>query len=142
MINNSNRNHLLTAFFLAMLLISAAYASFITQVQAAETTSQQKAISTLSNVVGLDTSKYYVSTTQCPDDLYKDNLPRENIRTILDTAGSKVDTLCTFINGSLQKIYVYSNEGSPCMNTLITSDVAIAQSFLTNYQTQTRIALY
>jgi hypothetical protein len=123
-------------------LISAAYASFVPQVQAADITSQQKAISTLSNVVGLDTSKYDVSTTPYPTDMYRDNLPRENIRTILDTAGSKVDTLCTFINGSLQKIYVCSKEGSPRMNTLTTSDVAMAQNFLTNYQAQSQNSFY
>jgi hypothetical protein len=132
---------LLTAVILMTLFASIVYTS-IPNAKAAELTSQQKVISTLSNVVGLDTSKYDVTAIQSPNDLYRDNLPRENIRTILDTAGSKLDTLCTFINGSLQKIYVCANEGSPRMNTLSTSDVDMAQDFLTNYQAQSSKSFY
>ena len=105
---------LLTTVILLTLFASIAYTA-IPNAYAAELTSQQKALSTLNNVVDLDTSKYDITTTQNPNDLYKDNLPRENIRTILDASGSKIDALCTFINGSLQKIYVCNKEGPPHM---------------------------
>jgi hypothetical protein len=137
----SKLQKLLTVIIIITLLASIAYTS-IPNAKAAELTSQQKTISTLSNVVGIDTSKYNVSVTQSPGDLYRDTLPRENIRTILDAEGSKLDTLCTFINGSLQKIYVCANEGSPRMNTLSTSDIGMAQNFLTNYQAQSRNPFY
>ncbi|MCW3999743.1 MAG: hypothetical protein NWE93_05850, partial [Candidatus Bathyarchaeota archaeon] len=127
----------LTGIIIFVLLTSIAY-PFIPNTQAAGLTSQQKAISTLNNVVGLDTPKYNISINQESNDLYRDTLSRENIHIKLDAADSNVDTLCSFINGDLQMIYVSANEGSPRMNTLINSDVDTAQNFLVNYQTQNK----
>lgn len=114
----------------------------ISGANAAELDIQQKAISTISNVVGLDTSKYDISTAQDPQDVYKDSLPRENIRAILDTTDSRVEVLYCFINGAIEKIYVCSKEGTPHMSKITSSDTAMAQSFLSQYQAQTKSPLY
>ena len=105
-------------------------------------TASQKALSMMSSVVGLDTTKYNVTQNVYPNDSYQDILPRENMRCILDSGGSKVDALCTFINGSLQTIEVLDNEGSPQLTTPIVSVVGMAQSFLSKYQAQTKNSLY
>jgi hypothetical protein len=142
MAKESNRYLRLVAVFMTMLLISGVYASLTPNVCAAEATIKEKGLSILSNVVGLDTSKYNISLTLYPNDLYRDVLPRENVRSTLNANGSKIDALCTFINGSLQMINVFANEGSPRMTTSTGSVASMAQRFLSNYQTQSQDSFY
>lgn len=121
---------------------SVVYASLISNVHAAEITSQQKALSTLSDVVGFDISKYNNIPVAYPNDFYRDTFPRENVRCNLDSADSKVDALCTFINGSLQMIEIFNNTGSPYMTKAADNAAEMAQNLLSNYQTQTKNSLY
>lgn len=136
------RKRLFIAIFLSVLLSSSVYASSIQSVNASELTSEQKALSTLNNVVGIDLQKYNIAPTKYTNDLYQDVLPRENVHIILDSEGSKINTLCTFVNGELQLLEVFNNEGSPHMTTTITGIVETAQNLLGNYQTQSKNSFY
>jgi hypothetical protein len=131
----------LTAIFIAAIISSSLYASSTPNVKAEESNCRQKALSTLVNVVGFDLSEYD-SLSSSSYDLYRDTLPRENIRLKFDSDSSKIDALCTFINGSVQMIEVFNKEGSPRMIVSTASTVEMAQNFLTNYQTQSRNSFY
>ncbi len=120
---------------LLAIILAQIFASVISNVQAIELSSE-KSTSIMKDVIGVNTTKYSVLTKQYPDDTYRDIIPRENIRVNLDTAGSKVEALCRYVNNSLQMVYVSANEGSPFMNVPSTSDTANAQAILTNYQTK------
>ena len=67
------KTQFLTATLLVILIASIAYTA-IPNAKASELTIQQKTISTLNNIVDLDTSKYDAAITQSPNDLYKNNL--------------------------------------------------------------------
>ena len=57
MTKNSKRKPLFMMLLLTLLLVSSAYAVLISSVNAAEMTIQQKGLSILTNVVGLDLTK-------------------------------------------------------------------------------------
>jgi hypothetical protein len=130
------------AVFIAALICISLYSSLIPNAQATESVCTQKALSTLRDVVGLDLSKYNRATASYTNNLYRDKLPRENVRCTLESTGSNIDALCTFIDGSLQMIEVFDNEGSPRMTISATKAVEMAQNFLTSYQTQSRNDFY
>ncbi|MCW3996277.1 MAG: hypothetical protein NWE98_09070 [Candidatus Bathyarchaeota archaeon] len=129
---------ILVVLLLFTIFVSIA-SSGISNVKAAQVDNKQRSISALSNIVGIDLPQYSVSESQIDNSLmYKDTLQRENVHTVLTASDSKIDTICSYVNGSLQQIYVCNNEGHPRLNTQATSDIAMAQSFLSNYQAQSK----
>ena len=91
---------ILSLIILFMLLSSGAYASVAPIVHAEKVSVQENALSTLSNVIGLDLSKYATTQTVEPADSYLGVLPQDNVRFTLNSNGSKVDILYTFVNSS------------------------------------------
>ncbi len=63
-------------------------------------------------MVGLDLTKYQSAQKSEYQDFYLELLPQENVRYALESNGSKLDIVHTFVNGNLQKINVLENEGS------------------------------
>lgn len=114
----------------------------ISNVQAVPVTNRQQAVSTLNNVVGLDLSKYNLTSVDGPADSFQGLLPRENVRVTMNSTNSNLETLNTYINGSLQMIYTLSNQGTPRMTLASDNPVGMARSFLTNYQSQYKSSLY
>lgn len=116
MTNNSKRKLLFTTVILTLLLISSAYATLIPNAQAAEITTQQKAVAVMKDVVGLDLTKYNVTTeehNQNPP--YLGSVLQENVLYNLNSDNSKVKAFYTFANGNLQGIYVLENKGTPSL---------------------------
>lgn len=120
MIKISKQKILLSTAFLTLLLISRTYASSMPTVNA-QVTTQQKGLTILSNVIGLDLSKYTTSPQEAPADSYLNVVPQENIRYILEANGSKLDWLCTFANGNLRMIYLLESQGSQHLTKAATS---------------------
>jgi hypothetical protein len=147
MTKNSKRKLLFMTLFLTVLLVSSAYAALIPNVHAAEMTAQQKGLSILSDVVGLDLTKYTVTAEEAqagPQASYLDVVPQEKVAYELTSDGSKLKALYTFANGNLQMIHVLEREGSlnlvkPAKNL---NDVELAKDFLSNYQTYTANPLF
>jgi hypothetical protein len=140
MTKNSKRNMLFLSSFLTILLIASAYAALMPNAHAAETTTSQKGLSTLTDVVGLDLAKYDVTTeeySQSNSLLYLNVVPQENVIYDLTSEDSKLKALYTFAEGNLQMIQVLEREGSPSLfkHTSKTTDVELAKEFLSNYQT-------
>jgi hypothetical protein len=147
MTKNSKRKLLFITLFLTVLLVSSAYAALIPNAQAAEITAQQKGLSILSNVVGLDLTKYAVTTKETqvdPQALYPGVVTQENVEYELTSDDSKLKALYTFANGKLQMIQVVEREGSPSLvkPTTTTNDVELAKGFLSSYQTYTANPLF
>ncbi|MCW4043895.1 MAG: hypothetical protein NWE94_00055, partial [Candidatus Bathyarchaeota archaeon] len=140
MAKNSKRKLLFTTAFLTILLSSSAYAALMPTINAAELTAQQKGLSVLSNVVGLDLTKYDVVTEE--KNLYPQNLDRMLQETVLynfTSVNSKLRTFCTFTNGNLQEIYVLEKKGTLSLNKPMVSinDIQRARDFLSNYEAYT-----
>jgi len=140
MAKNSKRKLLFTATFLTILLVSSVYAALMPNVHAAEMTNQEKGLSILSNVVGVDLTKYEVSAKETPVDAqasYLGVIPRENVAYDLTSDGGKLKAIYTFADGNLQMIHVLETEGSLSLakSAAFANDVELAKDFLSNYQT-------
>jgi hypothetical protein len=141
---------LLTAVLLAVLMISTGMALSPTA-HAAEITNSQQATDILGNVVGLSMNSYTTTLTQ-------DINPATNpvLATAATTAGLSQETLIynligaqgslraslSFINGSLNQIYLSNYVGSPSLSTPTTNVLDMAQGFLQNYQSYTDNSFY
>ncbi len=133
--------------FLSILLASSAYVVSIPNVHTAEMTVEEKGLSILNNVIGVDLSKYAITTIENqtgPKSSYLGVIPQENIMYNLTSEGSNLRMLYTFANGKLQMIQVVETEGSP---SLIKPAPGVnykemARVFLSNYQTCTANPLY
>ncbi|MCW4045308.1 MAG: hypothetical protein NWE94_07325 [Candidatus Bathyarchaeota archaeon] len=144
--NSKHRLLFITVFFM-VLLCSTACASLIGSVNAAEVTAREKGLSILSNVVGLDLARYGVAT----EEIQKESqtacvgvVPQDDVCFELMSSGSRLKTLCTFVNGRLQMIHVLESEGQPNLNKIArgANAVEMAKAFLKSYQSYTADALY
>ena len=133
---DSKRRLMFTTAILTILLLYSAYAIFVPNVHAAETTIKQEGVAVTNNVIGVDVAKYTtVSEDYRQDSLYMDVIPQENLRYTIETDGSKLDLYYTFVNGQLQKIHVLEVQGSLQMQkSLTTNSFENAKDFLSNYQ--------
>ena len=147
MAKESKRKLLFITLVLSMFFISSMYAALIPNAHAAQITTQQKGLSILSNVVGLDLAKYTVTTKELQADQqasYFGVVPQENVGFDLASGESKLKTLCTFVDGKLQMIHVLETEGQPSLIKPATSTNAVemAKNFLNNYQAYVADSLY
>lgn len=127
---------------LSLLFVTSTYAVLIPNVHAAEITNQQKGLSILSNVVGLDLTKYNATTTLKVNGPTLGTLPTENIRYTLESTRNHVEILEKFTNGHLQIIDVLENSG-PFQRTHSPAAVAwMARTFLLNYQSYSANSFY
>ncbi|MGE5575142.1 MAG: hypothetical protein ACM3UL_03305, partial [Ignavibacteria bacterium] len=133
-----SRTKFLVTVIIALLIISSAYTFVIPSVYAAELTTEQKGLSALTNVVGLDLTKYDVKTQGSNQSLpFLDGILQENVLFNLTSENSKLSIFYTYTNGNLQGLYVLENEGTPVLtkSTVSINAVESAKDFLTNYQT-------
>ena len=129
---------IISFFLLASLAIAC-----IPDAKAIETTNQQKAMSTLTDVIGFDLSKYNVTAKQFPTNQYQGVIPRESIGINLSTKDNHVDSIFTYVNGSLQMIYIQNCQGSPSVTTTQNvSTLQMAKDFLLKYKMQSKNPLY
>jgi hypothetical protein len=133
--------------FLSVLLSCSVYASLIPNAHAAELTTQQKGLAILRNVVGLNLTKYSVTTKEIPANQqasYFGVVPQENVGYELASGESRLKTLYTFVRGKLQMIHVLETEGTPSLikPATITNPVEMAKDFLGNYQAYTADSIY
>jgi len=119
----------------------------LSPVYAVEATIEEKGLTILNDVVGLDITKYAVATKEYPHDnasLYRSVVPQETVGYVLTYESSKLRVLCTFANGNLQILHVLENEGEPSLtkSASIPSIVDLAKAFLGNYQKYTANSFY
>ncbi|MFA7080455.1 MAG: hypothetical protein WC203_06100, partial [Candidatus Bathyarchaeia archaeon] len=111
-----SRTKFLVTVIISLLIISSVYTFVIPRVYAAEVTTEQKGLSALTNVVGLDLTKYDVKTQGSNQSLpFLDGTLQENILFNLTSENSKLSIFYTYTNGNLQGLYVLENEGTPVL---------------------------
>jgi len=131
---------------LSLLLIFSTYKALVPNVHATETILEEKGLSILRNVVGLDLTKYTVVTKEYPQDpqpSYLNVIPQETLAYDLTSDNSKLKALYTFANGNLRMIHVLENEGQPSVTkTISANSIEMAKNFLDNYQAYTANSLF
>ena len=133
------KKYLFTTVFL-LLLLSSACITFLPSVHAQESNPDKDA-PLQNNPLGLDLTKYTITTTECVQDTYLDVLPQENIRYYIDSNTSNIDIIYTIANGKLRMIDVLQTSGLPHL-TKTTTEQEMAKTFLTNCQTNTNNLFY
>ncbi len=105
----------------------------------AELTASEKALTFLTDVVGLDMTKYNATLTnnrlEYPSDL--GGLANEYVDYILDSDESVVDVGCVFINKTLAYCNLYVYKGSPLYAQSPTNVLDAAKGIIDRYQTYT-----
>ncbi|MEM2969141.1 MAG: hypothetical protein QXJ40_04090 [Candidatus Bathyarchaeia archaeon] len=105
-------------------------------------TATDKVLTILNDVVGIDTAKYKISLEAYNQDLFFEILPQENVKYILESEESKLEVICTFVNGKLHSMAQYILEGSPHMLQTTTDALKIAKNFLSKYQAYCEATYY
>ena len=145
MIKISKHKLLSVTVILMLILICSAYSYLTPTAHASPSTSQQKGVTILDNVVGLDLSQYMLAsnTYQQSSSSFMGIASQESIEYHLVSQGSRLNVFCTFANGNLQMLQVLDNVGSPILAKPVTADTGgAAKNFLNNYQTYTAGSIY
>jgi hypothetical protein len=103
-----------------------------------EVSVQDKAISVMTDVVGLDMAKYKTELTSNIVDYPEiyGGLVRDDLRYDIEADGSKATVACTFINKTLTRFYMYPHEGSLLYAQPLSADQLTAtKTLLERYQT-------
>jgi hypothetical protein len=138
---NSKQKMLAITILLSMLMISSA-AVFAPEVQATELTIQEKGLTILNDVVGIDVAEYTTTPKTLSPNSYFDVIPQENVEYNLKSEDSTIKLRCTFANRKLQMIYVLENYGTPKLTKTASNALEKAKTFLSDYQSYSGNSLY
>ncbi len=146
MTENSRRKLLFTMLFLIILVVSSTYAAITPSVQAAKMTPQQKGLTILSDVVGVDLTKYNVAVkdySEASQASYLGVVPQQSVIYNLTSDKSELSMLCTFANGNLQMMQVLEKEdASNLVKPTSRFNSLVAKNFLIKYQMYTANSLF
>lgn len=144
MITKPQRKVLFLAIILTLMLISGPFEILIPNAQAAEPTIQQRGLSILSNVVGLNLEKYDVTSKEAQDNSlsYLNVVPQKTVDYDLTAGESKLRLACTFTGENLYMLRVFADEGSSPPTPFASNVRVMAQEFLNKYCTFTHNSVY
>lgn len=140
--NKTSKSRFFLLIILLSMLLLASTQSFMPAAHATEPTIQEKSISILNNVAGIDLTKYNVTSKTAPAYRYFDAFLEDNTLLTLESQSSKIDVLCTFAKGKLHILNVLETEGAPSMTRQAPNVAAMATSFLNDYADFSGNALY
>lgn len=98
-----------------------------------ESTAPKKTLTLLENVVGLNMEANDITLDLNTQDLYLDSLPQESVQYTIDSAESKVEVICNFVNEKLQLMSLHPLNGSTLLQQHA-DVISAAKAFLVNYQ--------
>lgn len=131
------QKHLIAVLVLLLLTFSA-YATLISPVHAAGADLQEKGLSVLNNIVGIDTTKYALNINHQDGNSsgYLGVVSQDVVTFDLTSENSKLKALYTFTDGKTQMIQLLENKGDPNLTKPATraNIVEKAQAYLTNYE--------
>jgi len=146
MTKNSKHKLLFITLFLTILMASGSCAVPILKAYASEPTINQKGVNVLSNVAGLDLTKYSLTTVTYNNDTSASyfGIPSgQKVQLNLSAKTTRLNVLCTFTNGTLQMLQVLDSVGTQILaKPEITDTIGLAKNFLSNYQTYTADSFY
>jgi hypothetical protein len=135
-----NRSFCFAAVILCLLLFSV-LRSF-PEAYAAEPTIEQKGISILGNVAGLDLTHYSVTSKQPQQYLYLNEIKEDVMTYTLQSTSSKLKFFCTFANSKLHILHALETQGTPVMTKASNCVREMAQNYLDDYTAYTKYSLY
>ena len=146
----ARKNTRATLFAAIVVVLSVSiFASLTPATYAAQVANEQKGLTVLNNVLGLDTAKYAITSKQFSQNqstLSSVVSPLNNVGYSLISNGSFLNILCTFANGKLQMLQVLQNTGVPVLTDNAANPASgageLAKSFLGNYQLFSSSSLY
>jgi hypothetical protein len=141
MINSSRQKLLFATAFLTILLVFSAYTSLIPIVQATSQTTQDKTISIVNNVLGVNTTAYSTHVISQDDDRYQGLLQSE-ANFYLMSSQSSVRVRSSFVNNNLRLLYFSDYVGAFTLKQTAANTVHLAKDFLTNYQSYAKDSFY
>jgi len=116
---HKNRLKLLFLTVFLLILSSGVVVSLIPKAYASETSTHEKMMAILKDVVGLDLTKYATETKEYPKDLYLGVLPQENTECILESSESRLRVVCTGSGTLYYMVHSYSGSGEYTMLAFI-----------------------
>ena len=118
---------------IALLLICTSYVSLVPLAHAAEIDVQDKTLSVLSNVVGINTELYAKSLNSKLANYYI-GMPQEEVILSFKSDQSKFRASCCFVNNTLRQIFMSDYEGTASLKQPAANPVDMAKGFLERYQ--------
>jgi hypothetical protein len=127
---------------LLMLLIST-MCSFVSGAYASGLSVEQKGLSIIGNVAGVDVAQYSVASETLPQSYSFLDVKQEDVVSYsLQSASSKMNVSCTFDDGKLHLLYVLGSEGSPALTKTASTINGKAQNYMSDYTTYTQNSIY
>jgi hypothetical protein len=100
-----------------------------------ESTAPQKALSLMTDVLGLDlTPDHRITLRHYSTGSYRNVFPTENVQYELEYVGCKLRFLFRFVEGHLLRISVLERDGLPPMVKSSSTAIDMARDFLSNYE--------
>ncbi|MDT8781344.1 MAG: LamG domain-containing protein [Candidatus Bathyarchaeota archaeon] len=126
-----------------LLILSIISVSFVHDTKAQEISSQEKALTIIADVVGVDVSKHTINPLETPQNNYLDVLPQEDVRYTIGSNGSReADVRFSFVNGHLRLIHVLEYNDALILKETKENPLEQAKAFLSNYQDYSKDAFY
>jgi hypothetical protein len=129
---------------LTVLIASVGYASLTLNAHMNENTLQQKGLKIIRDVVGIDTTKYNVSTEEHNSGTFQEGFPQTGINYKFVSGESTFKVECVFVNGTLQMVSVFETEGQLNLSSVCadSDNLEGAKRFLDAYQVYTDDSFY
>jgi hypothetical protein len=102
---------------------------------------QEKMMSFLSDIVGLDLTKYTLTTRVLPQSSYR-GISQDANYIILSSDKSYLRVLFEFVNGNVRTVNLLDNTGTPQMKKPAGTPLETAKDFMSNYQAFTGDPFY
>ena len=102
---------------------------------------QEKMMSFLSDIIGLDLTKYTLTTRVLPQSSYM-GIPEDANYIILSSDQSYMRVLFNFVNGTVHTASFLDNTGTPQMKKPVGTTLEMSKDFMSNYQAFTGDSFY
>lgn len=137
----SYKQKLFLSIVLFTLLLSSAYAFITPTAKAAESSVQEKAISILTDVIGINSQDYTIIQNSQVDTYYL-NVPQKEADFYFISNQSSIRVSCSYVNNNLRMLYLSGYEGTVSVKKPAADTVGMAKVFLQRYQNYTGAVLY
>ena len=124
---------LVAIVLLTILTLLNTQPSIIPIVQASEQNFQDRTVSILHEVMGIDTAKYRSTFNSQMEDEYV-NLPQTRTDISIESNAGSLRASCCFVNGRLRQLFLSDCHGQLALKQPIAATASIAENFLDNYQ--------
>jgi hypothetical protein len=141
MTKDSKRKLTSITLLLILLLIASTCISLVPTVNAAEPNLQEKALSVLSDVVGLNTDGYATSQSTQRDSQFL-SYPQKETDTRLASAEGSLRVTCSYVKDTLKLVYLSDLEGELSLRQPVNNTVDMAKGLLERYQTYSDASVY